>query len=173
MTSHTFCRGKEKEKEKSTVQCSGHTILKKYFDMAVYTPGSLATLLSTHHDAKLEDLFQKSAGPSQIVKVPTPFIRAPTTTTKVEKKVLSKKKQDKQLALKAVEAANKARALTALAPLQHKRKADSSLQSPTKKKEKKAPETEEEKKIKEQRTLFVGNVPVQCIEKVIEIGIRG
>ncbi|KAI9022996.1 hypothetical protein CLU79DRAFT_133392 [Phycomyces nitens] len=139
--------------------------------MADYTPGTLASsLLGNTLDTTLNDLFQKSAGPSQLVtKPPAVYVRTPKDINATKKaKAKSKTQHAQELTKKAIEAANQARALAALSPLKRKRTEVVQPGSIAKKSatdKKLAPETAEEKRLKDARTVFVGNVPVECIEK--------
>ncbi|KAI9310440.1 hypothetical protein BX666DRAFT_2032824 [Dichotomocladium elegans] len=137
----------------------------------------------------LDSLFKNSAGPSQATILPAVHITTANSLPSEEVLKLSKRKQKKLSAERAEEAARKARALSSLPPLQkRKRKAEAietkDNDNTTAEKEEdeevdnKAEENavQEEKQIdpakkkemekeKSQRTIFVGNVPIQCAEK--------
>ncbi|KAL0096614.1 hypothetical protein J3Q64DRAFT_1027626 [Phycomyces blakesleeanus] len=139
--------------------------------MTDYTPGTLSSsIIGNSVDTTLNDLFQKSAGPSQLLTKPAAvYVRTPKGINATKQAKAKSKTQNAQaLAKKAVEAANKARSLAAMSPL--KRKRNESIQPGTVAKKSAtdknlAPETPEEKRAKDARTVFVGNVPVECIEK--------
>ncbi|KAI8877147.1 RNA-binding domain-containing protein [Backusella circina FSU 941] len=119
-------------------------------------------LQSTKVDNKLDDLFKHSAGKSEIAVTP---VSVKTVTKQQQKK---KEKAVKNLGKKAFEAANAARQLSALPPLAaKKRKAVEEEEETSNKKKKKEVKklTNDEKAEKELRTVFIGNLPVECAEK--------
>ncbi|CAO0799729.1 unnamed protein product [Mucor circinelloides] len=116
----------------------------------------MSSLLSTQPkvDSHLDDLFKHSAGKSEIAVKP---ILTEEVVANATKKI---KNQGKKEANKAFLGFKKARELVAAT---NKRKAEE-LEAETKKKAKKVL-TAEELAEKELRTIFVGNLPVECIEK--------
>ncbi|CDH52915.1 nucleolar protein [Lichtheimia corymbifera JMRC:FSU:9682] len=125
---------------------------------------------TTNVDSTLDNLFKSSAGPTKQATAPSPA--APLVAKKDISK-LSKRKQKQALAERAEQAAIKARELSSLPPLKRKRKADvleTSEEKPEEEEEKKADSMSQERKVvdekeKNERTVFVGNVPVACCEE--------
>ncbi|KAG0745801.1 hypothetical protein G6F57_008581 [Rhizopus arrhizus] len=111
---------------------------------------------TTKIDSHLDGLFKQSAGKSEIAVKP---LLPEKVFADIEKK---KKKQEKKEGNKAFLGFKKAKELLA-ASLKRKAEELAEKEEPEKKKIKKL--TEEEKLEKEQRTVFLGNVPVACIEK--------
>ncbi|KAI8142197.1 hypothetical protein BJV82DRAFT_615929 [Fennellomyces sp. T-0311] len=119
---------------------------------------------STPVNDQLNDLFKNSAGPSAVANAPVPTA------------AMSKRKQKKLLAQKAEAAVDKARLLSSLPELR-KRKAEvleNDAQDTEAKAEEKAPAVAKKKqksvikaeqREKDERSIFVGNVPVSCTEK--------
>ncbi|KAI7875173.1 RNA-binding domain-containing protein [Lichtheimia hyalospora FSU 10163] len=119
-------------------------------------------------DSALDNLFKSSAGPTKQATVPPPTT-APLVSNKDSKK-LSKRKQKKAMAEKAEQAANTARALSSLPPFKRKRKAEELEASEEKQEESKEDDNTQERtkvdeKEKNERTIFIGNVPVACCEE--------
>ncbi|KAI8981868.1 hypothetical protein BDF20DRAFT_863658 [Mycotypha africana] len=117
----------------------------------------MSSLLSTpvkvdHH---LDDLFKNSAGKSEVATKP---VIVQEVTAKINKK---NKKQEKKEGQKAFLGFKKAQELIAAA--NQKRKAEDLEKDTTKKIKKEL--TPKEKAEKEAKTVFVGNLSVDCIEK--------
>ncbi|KAI9246135.1 hypothetical protein BY458DRAFT_528213 [Sporodiniella umbellata] len=106
-------------------------------------------------ESHLDNLFKGSAGKSEIAVKP---ILSSQILSKAEKE---RKKKEKKEGDKAFLGFKKTKELLAAA---QKRKAEEIIKDEPEKKKKK-PLTEQEKLEKEQKTVFVGNVPVACIEK--------
>ncbi|CEP19112.1 hypothetical protein [Parasitella parasitica] len=120
----------------------------------------MSGLLSTGHkvESRLDDLFKNSAGKSEIAVKP---VLAQEVIANAAKKT---KSQGKKEANKAFLGFKKARELIAAAQKRKLDEVEAELGTSKKKKVKKSL-TAEELAEKELRTIFVGNLPVECIEK--------
>ncbi|KAF7725515.1 hypothetical protein EC973_009545 [Apophysomyces ossiformis] len=170
-----LCERSGEYAELLSIAKANETYLKKPMS-TTYTPGLLSSALlgdkTDNLNNDLDAMFKNSAGPSKAAEKPDLQALKKMTVTKPERKI--KKSEMKSMAKKAEEAAKKARALQSLPPLDRKRKAgaieeDSETGA---KKKMNAQETEEEKKEKAERTIFLGNVPIECSEKAGEKELR-
>ncbi|CDS08395.1 hypothetical protein LRAMOSA09758 [Lichtheimia ramosa] len=125
---------------------------------------------TTNVNSTLDNLFKSSAGPTKQAIAPPPAVASLVSKKDISK--LSKRKQKQALAERAEQAAIKARELSSLPPLKRKRKADvlesseEKAEEEEKKDDVKVPKrTVVDEKEKNERTIFIGNVPVACCEE--------